>query len=215
MPYIEISEEQLKEFDPEGKLNVFEPEDTTGLKNKANELLAKVKKQEALLAERDAELKKAKLKPDDDEGAKLRALFEDSERQRNELQGQLEKMNADIRRNKIQGEAARIAASLTKDTKRAQLLSKEIGAKLALDGDSFTVLDNNGNPTVSTINDLTASIKNDYPFLVDGSQASGGSLSGGSGEAANAKEVKRSDFDKMGQADRASFAKSGGKVIPD
>jgi len=53
-----------------------------------------------------------------------------------------------------------------------------------------------------------------YPFLVDGSKASGGGAPGGNGGgAANQKTVTRQEFDQMSHADRSTFSKEGGKVV--
>jgi len=63
---------------------------------------------------------------------------------------------------------------------------------------------------------LTESIRENYPFLVDGSQATGGGAARSQGGAdAGEKMVSRTDFDAMGQRERASFVKEGGKVIDD
>lgn len=53
-----------------------------------------------------------------------------------------------------------------------------------------------------------------YPFLVDGSKASGGGAPGSKGGgAANQKTVTRQEFDQMSHADRSTFSKEGGKVV--
>jgi len=63
------------------------------------------------------------------------------------------------------------------------------------------------------VQELTQSIKAEYPFLVDGSQAAGGGATGGSSGAGDAKQVSRTDFDAMDTRKRMSFVKSGGKII--
>ena len=112
----------------------------------------------------------------------------------------------------MEGQAGRVAASLTKDTARANLLSQQISSRLSLVDGEVRVLDTNGNLTVSSVEELTQSIKAEYPFLVDGSQAAGGGATGGSSGAGDTKQVSRSDFDAMDNRKRMSFVKSGGKI---
>jgi len=190
MPYIEVTDEQLREFDPEGKLKIYEPEDVTGLKNTANALLGEKKALEAKLAQQDADLKAAKLaKPSSDSSEdvqKLQSQLDDAMMKIGDWEGKYNGLQGEIKSKTIETEAVRIATSMTSDTNRANLLKQQILSRLTLDGDKFSVLDENGSPTISSIDELTGQIKAQYPFLVDGSQASGGGARGGSGGAAPA-----------------------------
>jgi len=108
-------------------------------------------------------------------------------------------MNANIIQQKIQAESGKIAASLTKDTQRASLLQQQISQRLSVVDDELRVVDN-GQLTVSTIEDLTSTIKQQYPFLVDGSQAVGGGAARSEGRAEErAKQISRADFEAMGR----------------
>jgi len=60
---------------------------------------------------------------------------------------------------------------------------------------------------------LTQSIKAEYPFLVDGSQAAGGGATGGNSGAGDTKQVSRAEFDGYNAVKRMKFVKSGGKII--
>ena len=93
------------------------------------------------------------------------------------------------------------------------MLAAQIQSRLSLVDGEIRVLDGTGNLTVSTIEELTSSIKAEYPFLVDGSQAAGGGAIGNSSGAGDSKTVSRTDFDGMTQTTRMSFIKSGGKII--
>ena len=76
------------------------------------------------------------------------------------------------------------------------------------------VTDDSGQLTVSTLDDLVVNVKNDFPFLVDGNQATGGGATRSQGRAdVGMKEISRSEFDGMKHADRARFLKEGGKVF--
>ena len=187
----------------------------TGLKSKNDELLAEKKRvqrerdEAANLAKAEAE-EKAKASND------YKQLFEAQKNESDQLKAKMEELNANIKRGQIKTTAAKIAAGLTKDTARASLLGQQIGARLTLTDDGIKVLDDSGQLTVSTLDDLTATIKTAYPFLVDGSQANGSGATRSQGRAdGGRKQVSRSDFDSMAQSERAKFVKDGGKVISD
>lgn len=193
----------------------YQPEDVSGLKNKANTILTEKKAAEARAAELEAKIKNLKVSDPDKGSDKLQSQLEDAMNQLVEQRNAYSALQNEVKQSKIYGEASKLAASLTKDTRRANLLSEKIGARLDIDGDKIVVLDSNGNHTVSSLDDLKASIKQDYDFLVDGSSAAGGGAEGGSGGAAKTKQISRSEFDKMGHPERASFFKDGGTVVSD
>ena len=188
-------------------------ESTSGLKTKVDELLGEKKKEAQKRREAEEAAKREaeeKAKSEND----FKQLYESSESERTALAHKLQELEQGITREKVNGEAARIAASLTKDTGKAELLKKEISSRLSLTDDGLKVLDESGNLTVSTLEDLTAQVKERYAFLVDGSPASGGGATGARGSAeAKAKEITRSEFNKLDQTQRHEFVKKGGKVI--
>lgn len=189
-------------------------ERTAALKRKNDELLAekKAKQREAEEAQQMAKLEaEEKAKKEND----YQQLFESQKSEADSLRRKIEEMNANIIQQKIQAESGKIAASLTKDTQRASLLQQQISQRLSVVDDELRVVDN-GQLTVSTIEDLTNTIKQQYPFLVDGSQAVGGGAARSEGRAEErAKQISRADFEAMGQAQRAEFVKSGGQLFDD
>lgn len=211
MPYVLIDNDKLKEFDPEGKLSTL-PDDAgdkmARLENKANELLGEKKKLQLEYEEFKLDSKK-KLSDmhssngDDAEAEKLQALLDDALKKNGDWESKYNGLIEDNRQKTLKAEAARIAATLTKDTNRASLLEQQISNRLTLDGDSFSVLDATGKPTISSIEELTGQIKEQYPFLVDGSQASGGGARGGSGGAGATKK-----YSEMSMTERAQLANS-------
>jgi len=187
-------------------------EDVTGLKRKIDELLTEKKtvQQKALEAEELSRLETAeKLRKAND----FEQLYNSSESERQKAADELATLKANLQQQQVEGQAGRVAASLTKDTARANLLSQQISSRLSLVDGEVRVLDTNGNLTVSSVEELTQSIKAEYPFLVDGSQAAGGGATGGSSGAGDTKQVSRADFDAMDSRKRMSFVKSGGKII--
>ncbi|MFW0776350.1 MAG: hypothetical protein ACN2B6_01340 [Rickettsiales bacterium] len=195
MPYVLIDSDKLKEFDPEGKLKTL-PDDAEDkmhrLESKANELLGEKKKLQLDYEEYKLDSKKKLNEMHNNAGgdggedlAKVQAMLDDALGKNKEWESKYNGLIEDNRNKTLEGEAARIAATLTKDTNRAKLLKDQIRGRLALDNDKFTVLDDLGKPTISSVDELTGQIKAQYPFLVDGSQATGGGAQGGSGGAAN------------------------------
>ena len=187
-------------------------EDVSGLKRKIDELLTEKKtvQQKAIEAEEAARLETAeKLRKAND----FEQLYNSSESERQKAAEELATLKANLQQQQVEGQASKVAASLTKDTARANLLSQQISSRLSLVDGEVRVLDTNGNLTVSSVEELTQSIKAEYPFLVDGSQAAGGGATGGSSGAGDTKQVSRSDFDAMDNRKRMSFVKSGGKII--
>lgn len=200
MPYIEVSDEQLKQFDPNGELNIYTPEDTTGLKKKANDILAEKKLLEVEVMQLKTDLKSAKAaKPADADAEALQSKLDDAMTQIDDWKGKYSGLQDDIKSKTLDSEAQRIAGSLTKDTNRANLLMQQIRNRLSLDGENFSVLDESGKPTISTIEELTGQIKTAYPFLVDGSQATGGGAQGGSGGAAAYKKFNEYNGSELAQ----------------
>ena len=189
-----------------------EQQDVSGLKKKVDELLSEKKaaQQKAREAEEQAKREaEEKLKKAND----YEQLYASSESEREKAATELQELKATIERQSISQQATEIASGLTKDTARAKLLTEQIQSRLSLVDGEVRVLDTTGNLTVSTVEELTSSIKADYPFLVDGSQDAGGGAIGGSSGAGDSKTVSRSDFERMSHVDRSKFFKSGGKII--
>jgi len=190
-------------------------EQVTGLKAKNDELLAEKKR-----IQRDKEKADAEARIEAERVAQeqndFKQLYESQKAEAEKLQVQLEEVNSNIQRQTVMSEAARLASGLTKDVAKAKLLEQQISQRLTLVDGEIKVLDESGQLTVSKPESLTESIRENYPFLVDGSQASGGGAARSQGGAdAGEKMVSRTDFDAMGQRERATFVKEGGKVIDD
>lgn len=190
-------------------------EEVAGLKAKNDELLSEKK-----AAQRAKEELDAKARAEKEETAKrqndFQQLYESQKQEADSLRKKIEEMNHAVQRQTIGGEASRIAATLTKDVAKAKLLEKEISQRLSLVENEIRVVDDSGQLTVSTLDDLTTQIRTNYPFLVDGIQAQGGGAarSHGGADVGN-KEISRSQFDALNQGQRAKFFREGGSVIDD
>lgn len=206
------------EIDPEIKTTLeqqfksYVDETTKGLKANNDALLAEKKKAQEAAEQASKQLQaeaEEKLKAKND----YKQLFESQQAEASKLREQLEGMMTQAKQSKLSTEAAKIAAGLTKDVGRLKILQKEIGQRLTLVDDQIRVVDESGQLTVSTLEELTSRIKADYPFLVDGSQATGGGAARSSGGAGSGdKTITRADFDSMRPIDKAKYMQSGGRV---
>jgi len=201
-------EEKLQEF-----TQTQIEEQVQGLKAKNEELLAEKRRAQQEKEKIDAEAK-AERERIAAENGQFKELYESQKEEANQLRSTIEQMNQAVAQQKVQTEAQRLASSLTKDVARAKLLEKEIGQRLQLVDGEVKVVDESGQLTVSTLDDLSATIKQSYPFLVDGSQAQGGGAARSQGGAdVGAREMSRDDFEQLNPQKKAEFMKSGGKLV--
>ena len=188
-------------------------EQVAGLKAKNEELLAEKKR-----AQQEKEEAYAKARAEEErvlqESGQFKELYEAQKQEASQLRKTIEEMNAAVAQQKVTAEAQRLASSLTKDTARAKLLEKEISQRLQLVEGDVKVLDDSGQLTVSTLDDLSATIKQTYPFLVDGSQAQGGGAARSQGGAdVGAREMNRSDWEQLDPVRKKEFFQKGGKLV--
>lgn len=194
-------------------LQTYVEEQVAALKIKNDELL---QEKRTLKEKTQSEIDEARKLAEEQakQNGDFKQLFESQQQKAQTLEQQLEEMKTNIVKQNINTEAAKLAARLTKDTNKAQLLQQQLSQRLSYVDNEIRVTDENGQLTVSSVDDLANSIKTAYPFLVDGTQASGGGAtkSQSSGDAV-AKEISRADFDTMDNGKRAEFIKSGGKLF--
>lgn len=194
-------------------LQTYVEEQVAALKIKNDELL---QEKRTLKEKTQSEIDEARRLAEEQakQNGDFKQLFESQQQKAQTLEQQLEEMKTNIVKQNINTEAAKLAARLTKDTNKAQLLQQQLSQRLSYVDNEIRVTDENGQLTVSSVDDLANSIKTAYPFLVDGTQASGGGAtkSQSSGDAV-AKEISRADFDTMDNGKRAEFIKSGGKLF--
>ena len=187
-------------------------EQTGGLKKKVDELLGEKKSssQKARDLEESSRLaEEARQK----EKGEFKELYEQSQASLDEERNSNKTWKEQIQLRDVKEKAGRIGNDLAKtDTKRAEVLS-DYAAKFAKhDGEQVTY--EIGGIEVSA-DKLKEHLSKEYPFLVDGNGSSGGGATGARGGAASDKTAKRSQFDSMGQNERATFIKGGGKVVAD
>lgn len=191
-----------------------------GLKSKVEELLAEKQKwmKEKDEAQQKAEKERVLARQQAEEKAKAendyKQLFESQKQESDQLKSQLQQFQENIKQQKLQREAARLSSALTKDITKAKILEQQFSQRLQIVDGELRVVDDKGQLTVQTLDELTTTIKQAYPFLIDGSQATGGSATRSQGRAdVSYKEITRSEFDALSQSDRAKFFREGGKLV--
>jgi pyruvate/2-oxoglutarate dehydrogenase complex dihydrolipoamide acyltransferase (E2) component len=154
-----------------------------GLKAKNAELLGETKaeraKREALEAtQAEAEAERQK------KAGEYQALYDGEAAKRKETEQALSELRGTIAKNAVESAANGVASELTRDTKRAALIAKEVAA-FAKHGENGITYEIAGVTVdrAKVIETITA----DYPFLVDGNGSTGGGANGGSGGAATKK----------------------------
>lgn len=185
---------------------VFTQADFDALKQQNEKL---TQQNEKLFAERKADQAKAREAEEQAEKARLekaekdndyKQLFESMKAENESLKAKIADRDAADEYRAISDKADKLAGSLTTDTQRKAVLKDIIEKRLKIHEGDIKITDDAGNLTVSTETDLTNQITASFPFLVDGSKASGGGALGGGGGAA----VK--PLSEMSATEEAQFA---------
>ena len=202
-------------------------EDVTGLKNKSAELLAEIKKQQALLKQYEGldpeAARKAMALATAAEDEKLKASGEfDTLRQKledrhaTELQAATareQSLLSNLKRERLQNFlvekgvlADRAAYAFVDVGERIELASDDSGFSLKLKG---------GIGDAKELDTVIEGLKAKSPFLFAADNASGSGASGSSGNGGNAsaKTMPKSQWDTLSVQDQAAFIKGGGKPI--
>lgn len=201
-----------------------EKEDLSGLKNKVDELLREKKaasqKAREAAEEADAARLEAAKKGNDTEALdkswqeKFNAREVELKKELDALSGTLVKLTSGQTATKI---AAEIAVQGSADVLLPHL-EKRLKTEFREGSPVTVVLDKDGKPSAMSVDELKAEFQNSAAFapLIVGTKANGAGRTGGNeSSGAGVNEVSRSEFDRMNQAQRANFAKNGGKLKDD
>ena len=197
-------------FDALIKSNI---EQATGaLKAKNEELLGEKKAEQRKRAEAEEAARKKERAKAEEEG-NYQQLFKSQEGELERLKAENAKLGADIDAGKVTARVEAIAAGLTSDTKRAQLLKNQLSQRLRVVDGEIKVTDESGQLTVSSIDDLTNTVKENFPFLVDGGKSSGGGATTPDGSADPVQQtITRAEFDAKGHLERRDFLANSGQI---
>lgn len=190
-------------------------EDVSGLKSKVDELLAEKKQAQQKAKEAEEAAKQAAAEAAKKNGD-YEALYKSAQAELEKKTGQFQELQQSIQKKEISSQAMRVASELA-DGNNIELLKPFIEQRLKYTDDGIKVLDQTGQPTVSSLDDLKNEFQSSgrYDALLRGNQAAGGGAAGGHSGGGAAKQVTRSQWDSMGHKERAAFSQDGGKVVND
>jgi predicted RNase H-like nuclease (RuvC/YqgF family) len=188
-------------------------EDNKRMKSKLNELLDETKgakKKAREEAERAEELARQKALKDGD----YEQLLKSSEEKNKTLNEKLQQIETAREREIIKNTSLALSAEIAEGTS-IELLSVFASKRIKIVDGEIKVLDEKGNLTVSTLDDLKNEFLRSDKFkpLLKGSKATGGGAAGAGGGAPSKKSISRTDFKKLGSIDKAKFFKDGGTVF--
>jgi hypothetical protein len=141
-------------------------------------------------------------------------LHKSSEEERKKALQELQELKDNIAKEKRDNVATKVAAELAEGS-NVELLAEFVARRLKHADDGIKVLNESGELTVSTLDDLKRDFQSDarYASLLKGNQSSGGGANGGSDGSGASKEKSRAEFDALDQSARSEFIKSGGTVV--
>lgn len=177
--------------------------EVAGLKAKRDELLGL----HAQEKERLKELEEAQRKLEEDrlrEKGEFKSLYEKTQSELEAERENARKFRQTIQEKELEQSANSLVGELTRDNKRAELLRKEAMqyAKYTDKGVVYEI----GGVAVDAAK-LKEKLAADYPFLVDGSGASGGGAQGGSrdGKAGKWADYTPAQLSEIRQSDPAQY----------
>ena len=182
------------------------------VKSKADELLDETKKAKAKAREEADAAEQARIEKATKNGD-FEQLLKSSEQQRKDLEDKLHALNNKVGTEKTRSESMRLASELA-DGANAELLSEFIGKRIKYTDEGLKVLDQNGDLTVSSLDDLKREFESSEKFkaLIRGNKSSGGGAAGDGGRASSQAKIERAQFDRMDAVQRMEFMKKGGTL---
>ncbi|SRR6056297_431526 len=161
----------------------------SGLKNKVDELLGEKK----TVAQKAKELEEEQQRAQEErmkEKQQFKELYEKEQQSKQELVEQFETFKQRIERQEMHSASQSIATELTRDSARAELLTEK-AMQYANYNDDTVTFELGGVPVGAE--KLAEHLKEKYPFLADGSGATGGGASGSN----NGGAVSSKSFSEM------------------
>lgn len=178
-------------------------EELSGLKSKRDELLGVHAKDKERLAELEQAQKEAEDARQREKG-EFKSLYEKTQQELEQERENARKFRQEIQSKELESAANNLVSDLTRDSKRAELLKKEAMqfAKYTENGVVYEV----GGVEVKA-EKLKEQLASDYPFLVDGSGASGGGAQGGNrnGQAGKWSDYTSAELSDIRETDPARY----------
>jgi hypothetical protein len=185
-----------------------QPEDTSGLKSKVQQLMDEAKEAKRKAKELEAQKQQQEMETAQEKG-EFKNLWEQAQSKLAEKDKELQEFTGKIQQKDINIASAQIGSQLAKtDAKRAEVLADYASRYARHDGEKVQFLV--GGIEVDSTG-LMDHLSKEFPFLVDGSSATGGGATSSTSSGA-AKQLNRSDFDKLAASKKMAFIKDGGII---
>jgi hypothetical protein len=201
----ELGNEPTPEEAPKAKTYTQEEFDTeiAGLKSKVDELLAE--KKAASKKADDAKAEKAALEEKQArEKGEFKTLYEQEQQKLADAQSELANYKAQVIEKEISGASLSVAATLTKDQGKQAILQEQVSKYIAV-GDDGNLQYEIGGVAIEQ-SQLIDKIKTDFPFLIDGSPASGDRVDASKRKGGGATNTKQ--FREMNMAEKKAYLES-------
>ena len=185
-----------------------EPEDTSGLKTKVQQLMDEAKDAKRRAKELESQKQQQEMDTAQEKG-EFKNLWEQAQTKLAEKDAELQEFTTKIQQKDINIAARGIGSQLAKsDAKRAEVLADYASKYARHDGEKVQFLVGGMEVDPSALMDH---LSKEYPFLVDGSSATGGGATSSASSGAT-KSLNRADFDKMAASKKMQFVKDGGII---
>jgi len=185
-----------------------EAEDTTGLKNKFKQLMDEAKEAKRRTKELELQKQQQEMETASEKG-EFKNLWEQAQLRLAQKDKELQDFTHAIQQKDITIAARNISSQLAKsDAKRAEVLADYAYKYARHDGEKVQFLIGGMEVSASA---LMEHLAKEFPFLVDGSAATGGGASSSSSGGAT-KSLNRSNFDKLNASKKMQFVKDGGQI---
>jgi len=189
----EAAEKSSKTYSEEEVQKMID-EQVSGLKNKVEELLGEKKS----ASQRAKELEEEQKRQEEErlqEKQQFKELYEREQKTRQQLLEEHEELKRSIRQQKIGEAALKLASELTRDTARGELLQEKAAQYAKYEEDGGVTFELGGVPVDQ--DKVVNHLREKYPFLVDGSGATGGGAAGSN----NGGAVTTKSFSEMSGAE--------------
>jgi hypothetical protein len=184
------------------------PEDTTGLKSKVQQLMDEAKEAKRRTKELESQKQQQETETAQEKG-EFKNLWEQAQTKLAEKDKELQEFTTKIQQKDINIAAHGIGSQLAKsDAKRAEVLADYASKYARHTGEKVQFLV--GGMEIDA-KGLMDHLSKEFPFLVDGSSATGGGAASSASSGAT-KSLNRVEFDKLDAPKKMQFVKGGGII---
>ena len=178
-------------------------------------LFKETKDAKKALSDYEQEQENKKQQKNKDEG-NLQAQLDDAMKKIDQLKQENDNTLKKWSDEKLSNAALDVAVKAGAEKHNAELLARFVKDRLAFDNGDIKVTDENGNHTISKLDELVKEVANNerYSAFITATKANGGgATSQKNGVQADKKTITVNDYKEMLPADRNKFFAEGGRVV--